>query len=99
MTQEQLRKKIHVSRPTLSDYENGKTPPTVDVITEIAYILGVDFEVGGCVIERRQPAPLSVAAYQLRLELDTESGATVRIQPSSTGLLITPVPSQARSES
>ena len=99
ITQEDLAQRVHISRPTLSDYENGKTPPGVDAITEIANTLDVDFEVGGCVIERRQPSRPSVVAYQLRLALDTESGATVRIQPSSTGVLITAVPSQARSDS
>ena len=42
MTQEELADKLYVTRQTVSNYENGKSRPDVDMILRIADVLGTD---------------------------------------------------------
>ena len=42
MTQEELADKLFVTRQTVSNYENGKSRPDVDMILRIAEVLGTD---------------------------------------------------------
>jgi transcriptional regulator with XRE-family HTH domain len=94
LTQEELANRLGTSRPTLSAYENGKTAPPVDLVTEIARILEVDFTAAGFVIGRQQSAAPKLAVEQLCLQFGTEhvfEGAIVRINPSRESILVTAV--------
>ena len=42
LTQEELAEKLFVTRQTVSNYENGKTRPDVDMILKMAEVLGTD---------------------------------------------------------
>lgn len=88
MLQEDLADRIGISRPSLSDYENGKTAPGADILLEIATVLDQDLEFDGFVIERPNSKRLKLVPYQLRLKFDSEGGADVRIQPSQEELVI-----------
>jgi len=59
MSQEALSEEITVkcgesySHAQISHVENAKSAPAVNIVTAIAEILGVEFEVGGCKIGKR----------------------------------------------
>jgi len=99
LTQEALAKSLSVSRGQLSNYENGKCPPNVNVVTEIAEALGTDFLVRGYRISRNglsesRPKPLS---EQLCFEFGRPHrfpAATVTIEPSRDSILITAIVSR-----
>ena len=42
LTQEELAEKLYVTRQTISNYENGKSRPDVDMIVRIGEVLNVD---------------------------------------------------------
>ena len=42
MSQEDLAKSLFVSRQTVSNYENGKSSPDLDMLVKVAEVLGVD---------------------------------------------------------
>ena len=92
MTQAELARRVGTSRPSVIGYEKGKTPPTVDLLTEMARVLAIDFTVDGYVIARSQnPPPKAVPEDQLCLDFDTDhvfSGVTVRIRPSRDAITI-----------
>ena len=44
MSQEQLAEQLHVTRQAVSNWENGKTQPDVDTITQLAEIFDVSVE-------------------------------------------------------
>ena len=44
LTQDQLAEKLFVTRQTVSNYENGKSRPDVDMIVKISEVLGCDVE-------------------------------------------------------
>ena len=48
ISQERLAQTLSVTREQLSNYENGKSAPPVNVVTEIISALRVEFVVGGC---------------------------------------------------
>jgi transcriptional regulator with XRE-family HTH domain len=103
ISQEKLATDIGASRPSLSGYESGKTPPTIDLVTEIARILGVDFIVDGYVVARHNQAKVyNLPADQLCFEFDVErtfTDATIRIKPSRDTLTITAIVPHTRSGS
>jgi transcriptional regulator with XRE-family HTH domain len=94
MSQENLAMKMSVSRPQLSNYENGKSDVPARIAAEIAEALGVYFIVGGCRIgpnftKLSQP---SIEAHQLCLEFDTEHhfpSSAVTIKPTRDSIVIT----------
>jgi len=97
MTQQTLAKDLGLSRPSLIAYESGKTPPTVDLVAEMARILNVEFEIDSCVITRRDTktsgTPILPKA-QLCFEFGKETnfvGAMLRIKPTKETLTITAV--------
>ena len=44
LSQEQLAEQLHVTRQALSNWENGKTQPDVDTLTQLASIFDVSIE-------------------------------------------------------
>ena len=42
MTQDELAEKLFVSRQTVSNYENGKSNPDIDMLMKIAEVLDAD---------------------------------------------------------
>jgi transcriptional regulator with XRE-family HTH domain len=93
LSQEALAKSLSVSRGQLSNYENGKCPPNVNVVTEIAEALDTVFVVRGYRIgrdtDRQQMLPMP---EQLCFAFDTQHSfpaATVTIKPSKDSILIT----------
>lgn len=42
LTQDQLAERLHCTRQTISNYENGKSEPDIDLLIEIASILAVE---------------------------------------------------------
>src|SRR2546427_7968396 len=103
LSQQELAKSLSVSRGKLSNYENGKCPANVNVITEIAEALGTEFIVRGYRIARNngRQTPLVPLAEQLSLAFDVEHrfpGAALTIRPSKESILITAiVPRRAKS--
>jgi len=99
LTQAQLAKSLSVSRAQLSNYENGKSPPNVNVVTEIAKALETEFVVGGYRISRDDliQRPAEAAGEQLCFEFGREhrfSVASVKIMPSKDSILIETVVSR-----
>ena len=41
LTQDKLSDKLYVTRQTISNYENGKSQPDIDMLTKISEILDV----------------------------------------------------------
>ena len=63
------------TRAQISHIENGKSAPAVNIVSAIAEVLRVEFEVGGCRIGKRSELALgrlSVMPQQLCLEFDVE---------------------------
>lgn len=44
MTQDQLAETLHVTRQAVSNWENGKTEPGIDTLTQIAELFDVSIE-------------------------------------------------------
>ena len=44
LSQEELSKKLHISRQSVSRYENGSAEPSIDMLNEISIILKVSIE-------------------------------------------------------
>ena len=95
LSQAALAKHLSVSRGQLSNYENGKCPPNVNVVTEIAEALKTDFRVRGYVISRMNATePRVPLAEQLCFEFGVKHrfpAATVTIEPSKESFLITAI--------
>ena len=79
MSQEELSAKVSarfsITRAQISHYENGKSAPAVNIVTEIAEVLVTEFVVGGCRIGKlteQAAGPLTVMPRQLSLEFDVE---------------------------
>jgi transcriptional regulator with XRE-family HTH domain len=51
-SQEELAQKTSITRAQISHIENGRSAPAVNIVTEIAAALGVDFVVDGFRISR-----------------------------------------------
>jgi transcriptional regulator with XRE-family HTH domain len=100
-TQVELAVHLSVSREQLSNYENGKSAPPVNVVAEIAAALDTEFEIAGCKIlkddlKRTTTAP---PEQQLCFAYDTEhrfSPATVTIKPTEHSIHITAVVPRSR---
>lgn len=90
LTQEQLAEKLSVKREQLSNYENGKSAPAVNIVTEIAEALGVELTVRGFKItsvgaKKKEDAPVP---EQLTLQFGTEHkfrAASVSLTPAEEG--------------
>jgi transcriptional regulator with XRE-family HTH domain len=102
VSQGELAKRIGMSRPSLSAYENGKTTIGVDVMTAVANALDTGFALDGYAVTRQTLAAAVVESDQLCFEFGTEqifTDATVRIRPSKDTLVITTIIPQIRSVS
>lgn len=44
MTQDQLAEQLHVTRQAVSNWENGKTQPDIDTLTQLAEVFNVSAE-------------------------------------------------------
>jgi transcriptional regulator with XRE-family HTH domain len=69
---------------TISNIENGKHPPAVNLVTAIAEILKARFEIGGCPIGKTSESvgPLAPMPLQLSFPFDVEhsfSSATLKL--------------------
>jgi transcriptional regulator with XRE-family HTH domain len=101
ISQERLAQTLSVTREQLSNYENGKSAPPVNVVTEIISALRVEFVVGGCRIsldglKQRSAQPIP---QQLCFAYDTEhrfSPATVTIKPTEHSIHISAVIPRSR---
>ena len=101
MSQKELASHLTVSRETLSNYENGKSPAMVNVIAEIAAVLNTEFEIAGCKIakddlKRVQAVP---PAEQLCFAYDTEyrfTAMTLSIKPTQKSIIINAVVARTR---
>lgn len=66
LTQAELAKKIGVSSPTLSSWEQGKSIPDIDKLYEISVVLGVDLvTISGFALGEGQPDALTIDEQQL----------------------------------
>jgi transcriptional regulator with XRE-family HTH domain len=102
MTQAKLAESLSVSRAQLSNYENGKSPPDVNVVTEIAQALKTEFVVCGYRISRNGSAqvPAIPLAEQICFEFGKEHRfpvASVTIHPTKDSILIAAVVARPRS--
>jgi transcriptional regulator with XRE-family HTH domain len=101
MSQEQLAETLSVTREQLSNYENGKSAPPVNVVTEIISALRVEFVVGGCRITLDDLKQRSVQPIprQLCFAYDTDhrfTPATVTIRPTEHSIHISAVVPRSR---
>jgi transcriptional regulator with XRE-family HTH domain len=93
ISQQELATHLSVSRETLSNYENGKSPAIVNVIADIARVLDAEFEIAGCKIAKSgsthtQDGP---SPEQLCFAYDTEhrfNAATITIRPNRKSIII-----------
>ena len=64
LSQKQLAEKLCISQQTYSDYENGKTEPTIETLISISklfnvtieYLLGIEDEYGNAVFTKEEKA-------------------------------------------
>jgi transcriptional regulator with XRE-family HTH domain len=94
LTQEQLAQKTSISRPQLSNYENGVSDAPARVVAEIAEALRAELIIRGCRIGPDKAAPAARPLQQLCLEFDKDHDfprSTVTIKPSSKAIVITAV--------
>jgi transcriptional regulator with XRE-family HTH domain len=101
MSQKELASDLSVTREQVSNYENGKHAPPVNVVTEIAKALGVEFIVGGCRIgiDNLHGSPPGKPAQQLCFAYDTEhrfAATSFTIKPSEGSILINAVVRRSR---
>ena len=68
-TQEDFGKLIHVEQPTVSNYESGKSLPSLSVLTEIAdlYDVSIDY------LLERTPVKMSFNTFSKGIETDSGS--------------------------
>lgn len=94
LTLEELASQVSVSRVQLGNYEKGKSAPPVNIVTEIASALKVEFEVSGYRITSvASPQLVRPVPQQLSLALDTDhkfASASLRVTPSmeENGLVV-----------
>ena len=101
ISQEQLAKTLSVTREQLSNYENGKSAPPVNVVTEIIRALRVEFVVGSCriTLDDLKQRPVQPIPQQLCFAYDTEhrfTPATVTIRPTEHSIHISAVVPRSR---
>jgi transcriptional regulator with XRE-family HTH domain len=101
LSQKGLASYLSVSREQLSNYENGKSAPPINVVAEITAALDAEFEIEGCKIAKddltRSQAVSS--AQQLCFVYDTEyrfTSATLTIRPSKRSIVINAVVARTR---
>jgi transcriptional regulator with XRE-family HTH domain len=105
LTQEGLARKLSVTREQLSNYENGKSAPSVNIVTEIAEALGVELVVRGYKItaaDVRPSIPPVPKPEQLTLTFGTEHkfrAASVSLTPTTEDDSITLKVTFSRSQS
>ena len=100
-TQEELAAHLTVSREQLSNYENGKSAPPVNVVAEIAAALDTQFEIAGCKIAKNDlnHTPAAPPEQQLCFAYNTEhrfKGATLTIRPNYKSIVISAVVTRNR---
>src|SRR5437773_3799886 len=100
-TQEELAAHLTVSREQLSNYENGKSAPPVNVVAEIATALDTEFELAGCKIAKNalKLTPAAPPEPQLCFAYDTEhrfKATTLTIRPSHKSIIISAVVARTR---
>jgi transcriptional regulator with XRE-family HTH domain len=91
-TQVDLAVHLSVTREQLSNYENGKSAPPVNVVAEIATALDTEFEIAGCKIAKGdlKRTPTSPPEQQLCFAYDTEhrfKATSVTIRPSRRSIV------------
>jgi len=101
ISQERLAETLSVTREQLSNYENGKSAPPVNVVTEIISALRVEFVVGGCRITLDDLKQRSVqpTPQQLCFAYDTEyrfTPATITIRSTEHSIHISAVVPRSR---
>jgi transcriptional regulator with XRE-family HTH domain len=94
LTQGQVAKRLSVTREQLSNYENGKQAPSVNVAAELVKALGVEFVIRGCRIglDSGKHTLLEAPAQQLCFDFETEYTfpvASVTIRPTRDSIRIT----------
>jgi transcriptional regulator with XRE-family HTH domain len=105
LTQEALARKLSVTREQLSNYENGKSAPSVNIVTEIAEALRVELVVRGYKIisaDVKPSVPPVPKPEQLTLAFGAEHkfrAASVSLTPATQGNSITLKVVLSRSES
>jgi transcriptional regulator with XRE-family HTH domain len=100
-TQERLAAHLTVSREQLSNYENGKSAPPVNVVAEIAAALNTEFEIRGCKIAKDDLKRTAAAPreQQLCFAYDTEhrfKATSLTIRPSRKSIIIKAVVARTR---
>jgi len=101
ISQERLAETLSVTREQLSNYENGRCAPPVNVVTEIVTALRVEFVVGGCriALDDQKQRTVQPVPQQLCFAYDTEhrfSPATVTIKPTEHSIHISAVIPRSR---
>ena len=95
LTQEELAQKTSISRPQLSNYENGISDAPARVVAEIAEALETEFIIRGFRIGRDSHAsaegpPLHQLCFEFNKDHDFPK-STVTIKPNSKTIVITAV--------
>jgi transcriptional regulator with XRE-family HTH domain len=101
LSQKELAVHLSVSREQLSNYENGKSAPNVNVVAEIAAALNTQFEIAGCKIAKDdlKRTPASPPEQQLCFAYDTEhrfTATTLTIRPSHKSIIINAIVARTR---
>jgi transcriptional regulator with XRE-family HTH domain len=101
LSQKELAVHLSVSREQLSNYENGKSAPAVNVVAEIAAALNTEFEIAGCKIAKDDliRTLVSPPEQQLCFAYDTEhrfTATTLTIRPSHKSIVINAIIARTR---
>ena len=93
LTQQQLARRLSVSRQMISRYETEEDVPAFEVLASMARVLNTGFRIEGLrVVLEATPQHLKSMPKQLRLDFEKSQqfrGAVINITPSEGQILIT----------
>jgi transcriptional regulator with XRE-family HTH domain len=93
LTQQQLARRLGVSRQMISRYETEEDVPAFEVLASMARTLGTEFRIEGLhIILEATPQRLKSMPKQLRLDFEKSQqfrGAVINITPSEGQIFIT----------
>ena len=75
-SQEELAKKLSISRQTYNKYENLESKPTIEVVEKLAKLFDVDY---ACIIDNKKPVTLTYNVICDCEEKNKDSGLRIDI--------------------